>query len=579
MVEILILFIWLVLWALLCGVGLLFFGLIGFSRRHAEDYLNSFWVGWCFLLFILQLWHLFFPVDRLIVVIIALAGVFGLFCSRRGIIEILKITPGFGWVLFFLILMMLFPVANGALLPSRGYDDGCLYGMQITRWFNQYPVVPGLANLHGRLAFNSSYFLYTAFLNVIYENFYRLANGLLYLGFLLQAGLGILRIFYAKKAVKLGWLFQALLISPLLIIDRRIDFSLLSSDIPVYFVGMLTAIGLLDLLENKGRDNGLDERRKLFYIFTLCLAGITLKLTFFAMGVTTMVIGGLLTKPGKSILARISILTIAVILPWVTRSIIMSGYPFYPVPIFPFTVEWRVPLASVKAQIASIVSFARTPGILNWSKTLNDYSWLKFWWAQRCAFSFVSMFLPLYLAVLGLLGMFCSRCINAKPVLGRKVYLFLLPAAINLVYWFFSAPSIRFCGATFFVLGMGILAAGIYELMRGEKYFGTNIIIAAHLFFCLSAFYSLPILKNSFGFMGFYDEPKPVVVEFAAASGLKVYVPAKDNKCFGCDLPCTPYPHPGLSLHSPKAIRDGFKMAPYDENDKTVGVPQEGAGR
>jgi len=578
MVEILILFIWLVLWALLCGVGLLFFGLIGFSRRHAEDYLNSFWVGWCFLLFILQLWHLFFPVDRLIVVIIALAGVFGLFCSRRGIIEILKITPGFGWVLFFLILMMLFPVANGALLPSRGYDDGCLYGMQITRWFNQYPVVPGLANLHGRLAFNSSYFLYTAFLNVIYENFYRLANGLLYLGFLLQAGLGILRIFYAKKAVKLGWLFQALLISPLLIIDRRIDFSLLSSDIPVYFVGMLTAIGLLDLLENKGRDNGLDERRKLFYIFTLCLAGITLKLTFFAMGVTTMVIGGLLTKPGKSILARISILTIAVILPWVTRSIIMSGYPFYPVPIFPFTVEWRVPLASVKAQIASIVSFARTPGILNWSKTLNDYSWLKFWWAQRCAFSFVSMFLPLYLAVLGLLGMFCSRCINAKPVLGRKVYLFLLPAAINLVYWFFSAPSIRFCGATFFVLGMGILAAGIYELMRGEKYFGTNIIIAAHLF-CLSAFYSLPILKNSFGFMGFYDEPKPVVVEFAAASGLKVYVPAKDNKCFGCDLPCTPYPHPGLSLHSPKAIRDGFKMAPYDENDKTVGVPQEGAGR
>ena len=579
MAEILILFILLVLWALLCGVGLLFFGLFGFSRCSAEDYLNSFWVGWCFLLFILQLWHLFFPVDRFIVVIIVLAGVFGLFRARRGKPKILKIIPGFGWVLFFLILLMLFPVANGALLPSGSYDDGGLYGIQTMRWINRYPVVPGLANLHGRLAFNSTYFLYTAFLNAIHENFYRLANGLLYLGFLFQAGLGILRIVRSRDAVRLEWIFSALLVCPLLILDQGINFSFLSSDIPVYFLGMLTAIQLLSLLGSRGCDDDICTRRKSFYIFSFCLAGITLKLSFFAMGLTASVIAGFLTNQKKGIFVPTSILALIVILLWVARSVIMSGYPFYPLPVFLFPVEWRVPLASVKVQIASIVSFARMPGVLNWSKTLADYGWLKFWWAQRCTFSVIAMLLPLSLAVLGLLGIFCARCSNARPVLGRKVYLFLLPALINLIYWFFSAPAVRFCGATFFMLGMGCLAAGIYELTRGKKFFGTNIIITVYLLFCLTIFYSLPILKKSTGLLGFYEELKPAVFEFAGASGLKVYVPIKNNRCFNCNLPCTPYFHPGLSLRSPDVFKDGFKMVPYDEKDKTVGVPQEGVRR
>ena len=40
-----------------------------------------------------------------------------------------------------------------------------LYHFNAIRWINSFPIVPGLGNLHGRLAFNQSFFTYVAVLN------------------------------------------------------------------------------------------------------------------------------------------------------------------------------------------------------------------------------------------------------------------------------------------------------------------------------------------------------------------------------------------------------------------------------
>ncbi|QNP52660.1 hypothetical protein H9L05_02570 [Hymenobacter qilianensis] len=42
-------------------------------------------------------------------------------------------------------------------LAPANFDSG-LYHFQTLKWLNEYPTVPGLGNLHGRLAFNSSWF-------------------------------------------------------------------------------------------------------------------------------------------------------------------------------------------------------------------------------------------------------------------------------------------------------------------------------------------------------------------------------------------------------------------------------------
>ena len=65
------------------------------------------------------------------------------------------------------LLWSLFATAAIALRcvgPCDHYDTG-FYGAMTVRWFNTYPLVPGLANLMAQLSYNSSVFLCVAALN------------------------------------------------------------------------------------------------------------------------------------------------------------------------------------------------------------------------------------------------------------------------------------------------------------------------------------------------------------------------------------------------------------------------------
>jgi len=44
--------------------------------------------------------------------------------------------------------------------------DSCLYHVATIRWFEQYPIVPGLGHVHLRLAFNHAYYLYASLFDV-----------------------------------------------------------------------------------------------------------------------------------------------------------------------------------------------------------------------------------------------------------------------------------------------------------------------------------------------------------------------------------------------------------------------------
>jgi hypothetical protein len=54
--------------------------------------------------------------------------------------------------------------ANRCAGPLTLYDSG-MYHAPTVEWFKAYPVVPGLGNLHGRLAFNPSGLLFAAMLD------------------------------------------------------------------------------------------------------------------------------------------------------------------------------------------------------------------------------------------------------------------------------------------------------------------------------------------------------------------------------------------------------------------------------
>jgi hypothetical protein len=127
------------------------------------------WVGWATLLLVFQTVHLLFPLNVLTVSPPVLIGLLLLVRNGVGWARIDHRELGFRWnVLWSLKLLLVFAgvywLLARTMLPADQADSG-LYYLSSIRWLNEYPVVPGLGNLHGRLAFNQSYLSFAAALN------------------------------------------------------------------------------------------------------------------------------------------------------------------------------------------------------------------------------------------------------------------------------------------------------------------------------------------------------------------------------------------------------------------------------
>ena len=154
----------LILTVALAGWGFLFRGLFHLGTVDSRSVIQAPLIGWCLVIAILQLWHLFLPVDGRIASLVLAVGIAGLVMHAQGLRAWLSGSTG--RVAGFIMVM------GGAALWLAGqtttqpalYDSG-LYHLQAIQRAGAYPAVPGLGNLHGRFAFNSSFFLYAAMLN------------------------------------------------------------------------------------------------------------------------------------------------------------------------------------------------------------------------------------------------------------------------------------------------------------------------------------------------------------------------------------------------------------------------------
>ena len=151
------------------GWGRMTFMLLGIRADEQPSSVLLIWTGWGTTLFLLQLLHFFTPINFFAVFPVLLIGcglavpflltTFRNFDRGWSLAAILSLL-----VCFAVALAFTFWVVSRAMLPPLSYDSG-LYHLNKIRWINSYPVIPGLGNLHGRLAFNQSFFTYAAALN------------------------------------------------------------------------------------------------------------------------------------------------------------------------------------------------------------------------------------------------------------------------------------------------------------------------------------------------------------------------------------------------------------------------------
>lgn len=583
------------------GCGVIIRRLFGLRIQGAESVLTSFWMGWALTLCVLQLWHFAFPIDGRTSILIVVGGTTGLLWNYHDLFHFVKRLRFRHWCVILIFLMSAVWLANHSLSPNLPYDVG-LYHVPTVRWMQSFPIVPGLGNLHSRFGFNSSFFLYVALLDIgpWAGKSLRLANGLLVLVVLAQIYLSAVRLFL-KREIELYHIFNVLLLAAVLNLTLHYSFPSAWADLSIFTLGIVLSSQLLCLFEKSKRDSR-EAGYAVFFIASISVVGCTVKLSFVALGVATSLLVLLAWyfrsegegRSGEKNTLAWAILAIAVvIIPWMARGVVLSGYPVFPSTFCSFPVEWRMPYQDVVATAKSIVAYARSE--VPWHGVVEKSDWVTPWMSEVGGrFEVVG---PLLLMFVGLLVKLCWKSKDGHlGGVSRTAWLFLLPAMLSLPYWFLTAPSVRFAGASFWVVGAGTAAlsiGGIPRLSNSAKSWLTVVlcmILCQRIFIgghrdCLFTIIKEKDVHKALGKLyrtgalvmtrpmtidGYFAIPSVQVKTFVTDSGLTVYVPEKGGKCWDSPLPCTPNPDADLQLREQGNLRHGFMVHRGREKDASI---------
>jgi hypothetical protein len=259
-------------------------------------------------------------------------------------------------------------------------------------------------------------------------------------------------------------------------------------------------------------------------------------------------------------------LPILIIAIWVLRGYLQSGTPFYPSTFGYIQFPWSMDTEWIEGEASWIYSWARLPNV-HPDEVLGNWKWLPTWW-DRVRTVKRDFIIPLItgaslLLVGGVLTFFRKQ---KKSILME--WSILLPIAAALIYWFFSAPDIRFNITIFPLLalcGALIVSSQWYALEPKSSIW--KILLNLLLFVLISWFHLIFIAQNpgmlrKISTQGYYDPPVAALSEHVTESGLIIWMPDRGDQCWDSPLPCTPYFQSSLRLLKPGQPENGFTVHP-----------------
>ncbi len=530
--------------------------LMGLRKFDADHCLMGFWMGFACTILFLQLWHLTMPVGALALAIVSAFGILGLLCNRKDIFAWLrKNRVDKKWVIVSMLALTLW-LANRSAGPCTTDDSG-LYHLSGVRWITEYSIIPGLGNLHGRLAFNNASFLYGALLEVgpWHGKATHLANGLLLTVLGAQcilAGYHLAQPKCRKMAVSL---FNLTLLTPLVLIAAHSWISSYNTDMPTaILVFAATTTMFAFLLRDKSELKS--QAYEVIFVLTVLAAGVCVKvsLIFFFLAAATVTVGVWLFRAwGQRTLAmkttlKAAMMAALLIVTWSIRGIILSGYPAFPSTFAPMSVSWQVPENLVKWHAHAIQIYARR------SQELNGWKWLGPW--LRDLERDITM--PIVITILGVFILAWIKWTAHKPRPGTTATGWLLPITtlVGIICWFLTAPARRFGFFMFWILAGTFLAMLFHRYAPAERKKLHNIILIVCLVFSVVNIKKFFIMPPASGWL----HPTPTVAAntFRTRSGLLLYTPAEGHRCWDMQLPCTPYPLDNLQLRRKGDLQSGF---------------------
>ncbi len=343
----------------------------------------------------------------------------------------LTVTPG--KILLVCILGLIF--AYGTSFGIIHYDTG-LYHAQSIRWIEEYGVVPGLGNLHTRLAYNSAAFCLSALYSMAFlgGQSYHCVVG--YLALLLM--LVCIKAFRKERLLspKLSDFVRLMGIYYLLMI-----FDEMVSPASDYFMVLLVfyiVIRWLELLER-------EETSYLPYglLCLLCITVLTVKLS----GALILL---LILKPAVMLLKEKKIKEILIflgtglimVIPFLIRNVILSGWLVYPFTFIDwFDVDFKIPKGVAEYDSREIQVWGRGySDVTRYEEPISK--WLPDWIRGLDTINLGFLALAL-LGLLVLVFLFIYALLKKKRNMADYLHVAGVMTACFL-FWLCTAPLIRY---------------------------------------------------------------------------------------------------------------------------------------
>ncbi|MFT3928192.1 MAG: hypothetical protein QM778_37030 [Myxococcales bacterium] len=550
--------IWSGLFLLLVGCGLsvafVLERLGGDRFRRPVTTTQAFWFGYVITIAFLQLWSLAFPIRLPALLVLVGLSALGFFVSGdplRARLRAWRHRPRRVLALSAFTIVIAVVVALYAVNTVIWYDTH-LYHLQAVKWARFHPAIPGIANLHSRLAFNNSIHLFAA----MTESFWKAQSSHIALGFLTTVVLVqlvaplIQRVDHrqGRRSVAFALVMVPFLLSRL----PSQEVNSLSTDLALE---LLCIAFIMELLRfDSRREVGL----QLALLLGLAAAATTTKLGALALAMTGLALAGFVLRKGghgaRTLLA-VALPSALVAVGYVARHGVLSGWLLFPVPVAQLPVSWAYAREDAIALFRCIESWAKIPGVT--PDEVLDHGFRHWFdpWFRRIQGS--RELLLLAISVLFALLRFASPRGKASVVDRFAIG----GVALSLMFWFRGAPDLRF-GAVFFWLLLAVLlvepVARICQTQAGA-------VVALGL--------SLALANWAGGIRVGFELPAsltdiPPITPMAATKkvelspGLISYVTLDGgDQCSNSPLPCTPYPL-GQRLREGKNLRAGFLAKP-----------------
>ena len=491
-------------------------------------------------------------------------------------LKIKAITP-LVWVLALLAFLTLLEIST--LKPAN--PDTEIYHAQAIHWIESYPAVPGLGNLHTRLAFDSAWLVANAVFSFSFlklRSFHLLGSVfLLVCGIYFIGGLSQL----IRREIKPSIILKVLLL-PVIFLIFGSEASSPGTDLPAALLIWIILLGWVELIE-KGEENaGLPAILLLLlsvFTITIKLYGAPLLLAviipFIHPGRTNAVLS-LESDPSQQIphtnnpfktrsgfWFKFALLTALILLPWLARNVILSGYLVYPVPAVDiFQFDWKIPYDRAVSEQQAIQAWARVPTLpLNVVRSMSLHTWLRLWLSRQTFNRRIILFVVLLApAVYLILGLFFRKRL-ARPIHIFLPYLaVVLVAYAGVIFWFIAAPDIRFGYGYLIMTLLLVLLPPLYYALRWAtlKFKKTSLLLLLILILYQSSVLVLSLdtktLTSRLVLPADYVNLPTHPCNFR---NFEISCADQFSVCGYSPFPCAPNPDPAVAMRG-KHFQDGF---------------------